>query len=159
MFLSCSPCSARCPSASTPNNFINIVTQAAHIAIIAIGMTFVLLVAGIDLSVGANMYASCIVVALYLKGWNPIFGFLVAGSLGLPSARSTPSSSPACACRFIATLATLFIGRAIALYFSGVKMIPFGKELTRLGRSTCWASRPRSGSSCWSSCWPGSPCG
>ena len=40
----------------TPSNFINIVTQAAHIAIIAIGMTFVLLVAGIDLSVGANMY-------------------------------------------------------------------------------------------------------
>ena len=46
-------------------------------------MTFVLLVAGIDLSVGANMYASCIVVALYLKGWNPAFGFLVAGTLGL----------------------------------------------------------------------------
>ena len=46
-------------------------------------MTFVLLVAGIDLSVGANMYASCIVVALYLKGWNPVFGFLVAGTLGL----------------------------------------------------------------------------
>ena len=67
----------------TPSNFINIVTQAAHIAIIAIGMTFVLLVAGIDLSVGANMYASCIIVALYLKGWNPIFGFFVAGTLGL----------------------------------------------------------------------------
>ena len=33
----------------TPVNFVNIVTQAAHIAIIAIGMTFVLLVAGIDL--------------------------------------------------------------------------------------------------------------
>ena len=67
----------------TPTNFINIVTQAAHIAIIAIGMTFVLLVAGIDLSVGANMYASCIVVALYMKGWHPVFGFVVAGSLGL----------------------------------------------------------------------------
>ena len=37
-------------------NFVNILTQSAHIAIIAIGMTFVLLVAGIDLSVGANMY-------------------------------------------------------------------------------------------------------
>ena len=36
----------------TPSNFINIVTQAAHIAIIAIGMTFVLLVAGIDRLVG-----------------------------------------------------------------------------------------------------------
>src|SRR5262249_52575484 len=67
----------------TPVNFINIVTQAAHIAIIAIGMTFVLLVAGIDLSVGANMYVSCIVVALYMKGWNPAFGFLVAGTQGL----------------------------------------------------------------------------
>ena len=42
-------------------------------------MTFVLLVAGIDLSVGANMSRSCIVVALVLKGWTAIFGFLVVG--------------------------------------------------------------------------------
>lgn len=123
----------------TPSNFINIVTQAAHIAIIAIGMTFVLLVAGIDLSVGANMYASCIVVALYLKGWNPIFGFMTAGFLGLVFGAVnafviTRLRVPA----FIATLSTLFIGRAIALYFSGVKMVPFGKELTRLGRSDLW---------------------
>ena len=123
----------------TPVNFINIVTQAAHIAIIAIGMTFVLLVAGIDLSVGANMYASCIVVALYLKGWNPIFGFVTAGFLGLLFGMAnafviTRLRVPA----FIATLATLFIGRAIALYLSGVKMIPFGKEILRLGRSTLW---------------------
>ena len=123
----------------TPSNFINIVTQAAHIAIIAIGMTFVLLVAGIDLSVGANMYASCIVVALYLKGWNPAFGFLVAGFLGLLFGMVnafviTRLRVPA----FIATLATLFIGRAIALYLSGVKMIPFGKEILRLGRSDLW---------------------
>ena len=120
----------------TPNNFINIVTQAAHIAIIAIGMTFVLLAAGIDLSVGASMYASCIVVALYLKGWNQSFGFLVAGSLGLALGAVNVFviirlRVPA----LIATLATLFIGRAIALYFSGVKMIPFGKELTRLGHA------------------------
>ena len=81
------------------HNFINILTQAAHIAIIAIGMTFVLLVAGIDLSVGANMYASCIIVALYLKGWNPMFGFFVAGTLGSRSAPATPSSSRGCACR------------------------------------------------------------
>ncbi len=36
-------------------NLVNILTQSAHVAIIAIGMTFVLLVGGIDLSVGANM--------------------------------------------------------------------------------------------------------
>lgn len=121
----------------TPTNFLNIVTQAAHIGIIGIGMTFVLLVAGIDLSVGANMYVSCIVVALYLKGWNPIVGFLTVAVLGLAFGAFnawviTRLRVPA----FIATLATLFIGRAIALYLSEVKMIPFGKEILRLGRAS-----------------------
>ena len=119
------------------SNFINILTQAAHIAIIAIGMTFVLLVAGIDLSVGANMYASCIVVALYMKGMNPIFGFTAAGLMGLlfgaiNAVIITRFRVPA----FIATLSTLFIGRAFALYMSGVKMIPFGKEILLLGRAS-----------------------
>jgi ribose transport system permease protein len=126
----------------SPNNFINIVTQAAHIAIIAIGMTFVLLVAGIDLSVGANMYASCIVVALYMKGWNPAFGFVTVAVLGLlfgavNAFLVTRLRVPA----FIATLSTLFIGRAVALYLSGVKMIPFGKEILLLGRTT-WIGVP-----------------
>ncbi|WP_051328906.1 ABC transporter permease [Geminicoccus roseus] len=126
----------------SPTNFMNIVTQAAHIAIIAIGMTFVLLVAGIDLSVGANMYASCIVVALYMKGWNPVFGFTVAAVLGLAFGAVnafviTRLRVPA----FIATLATLFVGRAIGLYLSGVKMIPFGKEILLLGRTT-WLGLP-----------------
>lgn len=121
----------------TPTNFLNIVTQAAHIGIIGIGMTFVLLVAGIDLSVGANMYVSCIVVALYLKGWHPVVGFATVAVLGLAFGAFnawviTRLRVPA----FIATLATLFIGRAIALYLSEVKMIPFGKEILRLGRST-----------------------
>ena len=126
----------------SPTNFINILSQSAHIAIIAIGMTFVLLVAGIDLSIGANMYASCIVVAIYLKGWNPVFGFLVAGSLGLVFGAVnafvvTRLRVPA----FITTLATLFIGRAVALYLSGVKMIPFGREILLLGR-TSWLGIP-----------------
>lgn len=121
----------------TPSNFVNIFAQAAHIAIIAIGMTFVLLVAGIDLSVGANMYVSCIVVALYMKGMHPLAGFAVAGTLGLLFGALNGLlivwlRVPA----FIATLSTLFIGRALALYLSGVKMIMFGKELLLLGRST-----------------------
>ena len=42
------------PNFLTPTNFLNVLTQSAHIAIIAIGRTFVLLIAGIDLSVGAK---------------------------------------------------------------------------------------------------------
>ena len=37
-------------------NFRNILTQSTHVAVMAIGMTFVLLVRGVDLSVGSVMY-------------------------------------------------------------------------------------------------------
>ena len=46
-------------------NLVNILTQSSHVAIIAIGMTFVLLVGGIDLSVGANMYLAVALLGLY----------------------------------------------------------------------------------------------
>jgi ribose transport system permease protein len=82
-------------------------------------MTFVLLIAGIDLSVGANMYVACIVVALYMKGWPLAAGFATVAALGLAFGAVngflvTRLRVPA----FIATLSTLFIGRAVALYFS-----------------------------------------
>ena len=40
------------------DSIANIVKQASFIGVIAVGMTFVLLTAGIDLSVGSNMYLS-----------------------------------------------------------------------------------------------------
>jgi ribose/xylose/arabinose/galactoside ABC-type transport system permease subunit len=43
----------------------NAVNQASYVGIIAVGMTFVLLTGGIDLSVGSNMYVSAR-VDLYL---------------------------------------------------------------------------------------------
>ena len=55
----------------TPLNFVNILIQSSHIAIIGIGMTFVLLIAGIDLSVGANMYLSAAVLGVLFKSLPP----------------------------------------------------------------------------------------
>lgn len=48
-------------------NSLNIVKQAAFVGIIAIGMTFVMLTAGIDLSVGSNMYVSAMAVGYFLQ--------------------------------------------------------------------------------------------
>ena len=48
----------------TFGNFRNILIQAAPIAILAIGMTFVLLIAEIDLSIGAVMYLGACLIAL-----------------------------------------------------------------------------------------------
>jgi len=62
----------------TPSNAINVLRQSTINGIIAIGMTYVILIAGIDLSVGAVLALSTVVTA----GW------------GL----STDSSSPKGAC-------------------------------------------------------------
>ncbi len=52
-------------------NFENIILASADVGIVAIGMTFVLLTGGIDLSVGATMYITGAVVALMLEdGWG-----------------------------------------------------------------------------------------
>ena len=120
----------------TPVNFVNIVNQASHIAIIAIGMTFVLLIAGIDLSVGANMYLSAAVLGVFLVGMPPIVAFPVVAVLGLAfGAVNAFMITQLRVAAFIATLSTLFIGRGIALYFSGNKMVPFSKSVLTFGRT------------------------
>ena len=98
----------------------NIVKQASFIGVIAVGMTFVLLTAGIDLSVGSNMYLSAMAAGYLLQypafhsGWGTaaaIAAGLLAGIVfGAINAfcivvlRITP---------FLATLATLVAGRGL----------------------------------------------
>ena len=45
----------------------NIIKQASFVGVIAVGMTFVLLTAGIDLSVGSNMYLSAMAAGYLLQ--------------------------------------------------------------------------------------------
>ena len=51
----------------TVNNFIMLLQQAAPRGIAVIGITFVLIVAGIDISIGRNMYLCAILVALAME--------------------------------------------------------------------------------------------
>ncbi len=114
----------------------NVVIQAAHIAIIAIGMTFVLLTAGIDLSVGAIMYVVVAIVTLYL-GDLPLavsfpIGLLVGLLIGcingffIVVVRVAP---------FITTLATLFIGRGVALFMTDTAMVFANDDVLTLGQT------------------------
>ena len=120
----------------TTVNFVNIVNQSSHIAIIAIGMTFVLLIAGIDLSVGANMYLSAAVLGVFLAGMPPVVAFPVVAVLGLAfGAVNAFMITQLRVAAFITTLSTLFVGRGIALYFSGNKMVPFSKSVLVFGRT------------------------
>jgi len=118
-------------------NFVNILVQAAHVGVIAIGMTFVMLVGGIDLSVGANMYLCAVVLGLFLKGLPLWLSFPLAALIGLAfGAVNAVFVTRLRIAAFIVTLATLFIGRGIALYFSGNKMVGFSPAVLALGRAS-----------------------
>ena len=71
------------PRFATATNFANVLTQAAHIIIIAVGMTFVITSAGIDLSVGSLLALITVIgFALIKGGMNPALGIAVMFALG-----------------------------------------------------------------------------
>ncbi len=118
-------------------NLRNILTQATHIAVMAIGMTFVLLVRGVDLSIGSIMYLVAVVMGLYLIDL-PLYLMipaiiLIGLAFGAVNAwfitylRIAP---------FIVTLATLFVGRGLALHLSETKMVFQSEAVQVLGRSS-----------------------
>ncbi len=65
------------------NNFLNILNQSAVQLILAIGMTFVICSGGIDLSIGAIMAFSAIIMAMLLKaGISPLGSILTGAGIG-----------------------------------------------------------------------------
>lgn len=54
----------------TLDNLLNVLTNNYHYAVAAIGMTFVIVTAGIDLSVGSVMALACVVCAMAIKGMD-----------------------------------------------------------------------------------------
>ena len=51
-------------------NILNIIKQASFVGIVAVGMIFVLLTAGIDLSVGAVMYLAPLIAGFAMRSWG-----------------------------------------------------------------------------------------
>jgi ribose transport system permease protein len=118
-------------------NFRNIVIQAAPIAILAIGMTFVLLTAHIDLSIGATMYLTACLMALYLPQvpW-PLAMLIVMGIGAIIGAINGFVVTVLGVASFITTLATLFILRGFAMYLSNTRTLPFPDPITNLNRTS-----------------------
>jgi ribose transport system permease protein len=102
----------------TPNNWVNIARQASFNAILGIGMTFVILTAGIDLSVGSIVAVSSVVGGLLIfnAGWSmwpAVAAMVLAGGLcGLVNGLIiTLGRIPP----FIVTLGTMQVFRGVAL--------------------------------------------
>lgn len=108
-------------------NLLNVLRQAAPILIVAVAMTYVIITAGIDLSVGSQVALINAVAAIVLSGgWLPwplvVLGMLLLGALiGLAQGWFVAYQGiPA----FIVTLAGLSILRGLALYLTQGYSIP-----------------------------------
>lgn len=123
------------PKFSDIQNLINILVQSSSAAIVAIGMTFVLLTAGIDLSVGSIMFVSAAVAGkMLLDGWPSASVLLAATMVGLAyGAINGIGVARLRILPFIVTLATLFVGRGLGLWITETRAMNLPDEFTRLG--------------------------
>ncbi|OIJ26943.1 galactofuranose ABC transporter, permease protein YjfF [Nocardioides luteus] len=112
-----------------PQVFLTLLLDNAFLIVLAVGMTFVILTGGIDLSVGSNVALSTLIAARTLElGWPVVAVIavvLVAGSL-LGTAMGLLihyfDIQP-----FIATLAGMFLARGLC-YLISVDSIPIKDE-------------------------------
>lgn len=107
----------------TTVNWMNILVQSSIVGVIAVGMTFIIITGGIDLSVGSTLAFSAIIAGIMLRSGKPIFlvisvaliiGLLIGAVNGF---FITKFNVPA----FIVTLATMSIFRGLTLVVSDGK--------------------------------------
>ena len=127
----------------SPRNLTNLARQVSINGILAIGMTFVILIAGIDLSLGSVVALSGIIVGISQVYWGlsqwGIAGTLISCLLAILTgvlcglfnsywiAKKNITS-------FITTLGMMVIARGLALIFSdGVAIAPMSTQFQEIG--------------------------
>ena len=145
------------PHFLTTTNLINVGIQTATVAILAFGMTFVIVSAGIDLAVGSVAACSAMVSAvcfakLGLPDWLMIIVGLLVGLLA--GAISGLAIAYGRLTAFIATLAMMSIARGVTLVISKGNPMSAPPSVTMLGKNYFGIPMPivmmaLSGVICW----------
>ncbi|MCK2018905.1 ABC transporter permease [Peribacillus frigoritolerans] len=119
------------PSFMEPNNILNLLRQTSINALIAFGMTFIILTGGIDLSVGSILaLSSALMAGMMVSGLDPILAILVGILLGaIMGVINGILVSKGKMASFIVTLATMTIFRGLTLVYTD------GKPITGIGDS------------------------
>lgn len=136
--------SYRWPTFLLRENLINVLNQIAVIAIIAIGMTMVIITGGIDLSVGSVVALAAVVATRLIMSWGgtqasaammisaALLAIIACGALGaMCGFFITRFSLPP----FIATLAWMLVASGIAY------IIAAGQSIYELPNSFVWLGR------------------
>ena len=127
----------------TAAHFTQILVQSSSTAVVAVGMTCVLLTAGVDLSVGAIMFVGAGLAGKMALGGQPLslclLVMLGGGLLG--GAVNALLVTRLKLVAFIATLATLYIGRGLGRWVTQTRAINLPDSFLALG-SARWFGVP-----------------
>lgn len=119
------------------SNITNVLRQMAVIAIISVGMTYVIITGGIDLSVGSTVaFTGCITALMLVDGYPialcVVVGLLLGTLVGFVNGALIVHVKLA---PFIATLGTMGIARGLVLALTrGYPIQPFPKAFEYIGR-------------------------
>jgi len=135
-FLICIAMSILSPHFLSITNIMNVIRQTSIYGILAVGMTFVILTGGIDLSIGSILAVSGVICAGLLKSGASIplavfAAIIVGGGFGLlngfiiTAGKITP---------FVTTLGMMVIARGLALiYCKGYPISGFSGAFRKIG--------------------------
>ena len=139
------PRSYKWPNFLKPENLLNIANQIAVIAIVAIGMTMVIITAGIDLSVGSLLALSAVLAARFIRDFagamqaTPLGMLLACASAivlcGAVGAFSGGMITLAGIPPFIVTLAMMLVASGLAYILSQ------GQSVYQIPDSFVWLGR------------------
>jgi len=123
------------PASFQPANAVNILIQTSSTGILAVGMTFVLLTAGVDLSVGAIMFVAAAVGGkLILGGWSLSGVLVVMLVIGVVyGALNALFITRLAIMAFIVTLATRYFGRGLGLRITETRAMNLPDSFYELG--------------------------
>jgi galactofuranose transport system permease protein len=122
---------------ATPENVVNVLRQNSMLGLVALGMTFVILTGGIDLSVGALLAVAGVVAAMLSPRGSVV---AIAGALAAAGLLGVVNGVLITKVRiqpFIVTLAMLIAARALALAATAEQSVSVSagaNGLTWLGR-------------------------
>lgn len=116
-------------------NLVNILVQSSSIAVAAMGMTLVLLTAGVDLSVGSVMFVAVAVTGKLIYQEQPL-ALALAGGLFVGVLAGLINALLITRLRviaFIATLGMLFVARGFGLWLTSTRAMNMPESITQLG--------------------------
>ena len=120
---------------ATPQNLFNVTRNFAFVAIIAIGMTAVIITGGIDLSVGSVVWLSGMILGVVMNAGHSIGVGIAAALLAALAAGLTNGVLIAYVRMppFVVTLGMLSVARSLAMILSSNKMVyAFGPDQATL---------------------------